>query len=228
MVNLLAMAPNLHQPGWLQTHNPANCLPPAPQHTLQRPRASTPLSTPGRVEEESNTEAEESVIGEDEDDDSDEVERDSTKIILDLKTRSVDVVADVDCISSVNWISQRLLVGSNIDVVPAKYVTHQRPDGVRLESKGCVIVHWRRSLLEKVFPGEFMVYASKTGSPSVVLGKAWAQKFGESVSMREKSRRIGVTRMRTGSQSVAGQSIMKLPERQRLKRRYGDSMSPKW
>lgn len=159
-----------------------------------------------------------------EDDDNEETEKESTKICLILRV-SMDVLADVDRDASVNWISEKLLGDSGIDVSPAKYVEYQTSDGLRLESKGRVKVLWRRSIRDKVLSDEFMVHAGKPGAPDVVLGKTWAQTHGESAGNAQ--RRIGKVRrdeaLRCRTASGSGQNTVKLVERQRINRRFANS-----
>jgi hypothetical protein len=166
----------------------------------------------------------------------DEAERESTQICLYLgKSWHPDMSADVYRDSAENWISEKLLRQSN-DVIESSRcaVAYRAPDGIRLESKGCVKVDYRLSLDGKTFPGVlFQVHASRSCEPAIILGKSWAQKHG-AVAAELLSRRSGNSKDRntrpkhTRSHAFTGSRIMKLPHRQKLDRDAGKSKVVTW
>lgn len=181
-----SLAHTLHPPCWLGTPTLAQYLP-APKYSIESRSTTTPCTTARAIEEAPKAETASSVITAEDEDDDDEEEQESIRIRL-LLSKSVDITADVDRDAPNNWISEKLLGDSGVDVVPAKYVTYQALDGMLLESKGRVRVYWCRSVRDKVFPGEFMVHAGKRGAPDIILGKSWAQTHGESVPRRQSKR----------------------------------------
>lgn len=236
---------HIHQPScWLGTPSLAHCLPPGPPHNLLKSGANiVPGSNSSVLEEVLKPEIEHGVVVEDDndqnyDDDEDEDDRASTQICLFLR-KNMDVRADVDLGSSVNWISEKLLRNSGIDVVPTKYVTYQGSDGIRLESRGSVKVRWRRSVRDRTFPGEFIVHAGKPGASDLILGKPWAETHGKGVlrsrrfddssrgckaqRQSERGQRGEVPRVRIGTPSVSGRRITKLAQRPRINHRSMDA-----
>lgn len=165
-----------------------------------------------------------------EDESEDEAEKESTRICLFLgKDWRDGISADVYRDSSDNWISERLVPNSENIVEPGQRpVKYRGPDGIRLESKGCVKVFWRPSPQKKIFSGAFQVHASRSGPPDVILGKPWAQRHGATVLSSGASgtskdnnaqrrpgsdRQGGFRRNHNVSQSTPGKRIMKLPQR---------------
>lgn len=233
-----ALAHNLHRNCWLDAPDLRNCLSAAaPQYGVQKPRPTIPNTTPAIIEDVSRAESEQAVVVEDDDDDIDCEMKESVQICLILRQKSADVLADVDRDASANWISRRLLGDSGVDIIPTSNITYQGPDGIRLVSKGCVRIYWRRSIREKVFPGEFVVHAGKPGAPDVILGQSWARTHGDSAVLvrnvgkakgsnaKRQSERVArgeSGRMRSVSQSIAGHNRFKLPERHKINRRFED------
>lgn len=174
---------------------------------------------------------------EDEDDDEyeDQAESESTQICLYLgKNWRPGISADVYRAASDNWISEKLLRGSNHSVELSECpVAYRIPDGVRLESKGCVELGCRLSLYGKTLICRFQVHASRSRAPDVILGRPWAQKSGASALVSRRSdmskdrnaqRRPatdphgGLRRKNASSESVSGHRIMKLPQRHSIGR----------
>lgn len=205
-------------------------LPLPPAHGFERASASTPGTVSSVFEVTSKTEDEKGPTDED-DECEDEAERESTQICLYLgKSWRPGISADVCRDSSDNWISEKLLRGSNNTVQSSGCTLAYRvPDGVRLESKGCVKVDCRLSLRGRTFPGEFQVHARELCAPDVILGRSWAQKHGAVIALsrrpsnskdRNAQRRPGSDRYaadprrkHTRSQLTSGQRVMKLAQR---------------
>ncbi|KAJ0107645.1 hypothetical protein J7T55_007837 [Diaporthe amygdali] len=219
----------------------AHSLPPAPTHGFGRTSANIPDTVSSVVEIMPRTENVQAVTDED-DEYEDEAERESTQICLYLgKDWRSGISADVYWDSSDDWISEKLLRDSNNVVEPSECpVTYRVPDGIRLESKGCVKVDCRLSRTGKTFPGEFQVHAAAFRAPDVILGKSWAQKHGASVLFSRRSvnskdrnaqsrpgsdRHGDLRRKQTRSQSVPSNRIMKLPQRRIIDR---DAVRSKW
>lgn len=218
-------------PCWPDALSLAHCLPSAPQHGLGKLSTVTPGNISDVVEERPKADTKQSVIIED---DVDGLNGESIQICLVLR-KNIDVLADVDRDSSVNWISEKLLRDSGIDIVPTKYMTIQGPRAIRLESEGSAKVLWRRSPSDKTILGGFIVHAGKPGAPDLLLGKTWAEAHGESVIRSQQSGKFrgrnaqrqhegarcgDIPHMRTGSLSVSGRRTMQLAERQGVNRRF--------
>lgn len=172
----------------------------------------------------------ERVVTDVDDEPEDEAERESTRICLFLgKDWRDGISADVCRDSSDNWISERLVPDSENIVEPGQRPAKYRgPDGVHLESKGCVKVFWRPSPQTKIFSGAFQVHASRSGPPDVILGKPWAQRHGATALSSGRpgilkdgnaqrwpgsDRQGGLRRKHNMSQSTPGHRIIKLPQR---------------
>lgn len=208
----------------------AHCLPLACPHGPER----IPTNTPGTVSsvvETPHKAGNDHVVTDVDEDCEDEAERESTKICLFLrKDWREGISAYVSRESSDNWISERLLPDWKRVVEPGKDpVTYQAPGGISLESKGRVKVIWRLSPQGKTFSCDFQVHTSRCFPPDVIIGKSWTQEYGASAlfsprqgiskdrnaQRRPASERYGnLPGKYTGLQSVSGNRVMKLTQRQ--------------